>query len=179
MADLKTKFHEELSLKLQKELNLQNRMSVPKMLKIVLNIGVKEALVDKKNLDEASRSLARLCGQKPKITRAKTGIASFKLRKGDAIGIAVTIRGKRMYDFFEKLVTIVLPRFRDFRGVPKTGFDGRGNYTLGIREISVFPEIETASMLGTRGLEMTIVTSAKNDKEGEALLTKLGMPFRA
>lgn len=153
-------------------------MKQGKIEKIVLNMGVKDSLLDKKNLDEAAKELALISSQKPKVTRAKKSIASFKLREGDPIGLMVTLRGKRMRNFFQKLVTIVLPRLRDFRGVSEDCFDGHGNYTLGFAENTVFPEIDVAKAGKLRGLEVTIVTTTGNDKEGKALLETLGMPFR-
>lgn len=148
-----------------------------KITKIVINMGVKEALSDKKNLDHALAILAQISGQKPKITRAKKAIASFKLRMNDPIGAVVTLRGKRMNDFYKKLVSIVMPRVRDFHGVSKRGFDGQGNYTIGFKEAMVFPEIDPGKIEKIMGLEVSIVTTAKNDEEGRQLLETLGMPF--
>lgn len=153
-------------------------MDKRKLIKIVLNMGVKEAMADKKNLDEAQKTLAQICGQWPKKTLAKKAISSFKLRKGDAIGLMVTLRGKRMREFFNKLTAVVLPRLRDFHGVSIKNFDERGNYTLGFRENTVFPEIDISKIDKVRGLEVTIVTTAKNREEGKALLSALGMPFK-
>lgn len=179
MSNLKEKFRQEISLKLKEELGLKNLMSVPRLLKIVLNIGVKEALTDKRSLEEASRVLSLMTGQRAKVTHARESIASFKLRKGEAIGLMVTLRGKRMYDFFEKLVTIVLPRLRDFHGLSEKSFDQNGNYTLGFRDETVFPEIEFDKVDKARGLEATIVTTAEDKNQAKALLKALGMPFRA
>lgn len=159
-------------------IKIKKGMSAPKLSKIVLNTGVKDATVDKKNLEEAAAALALISGQKPKVTKARKAIASFKLRKGDAIGIVVTLRGKRMHDFFERLVRVVLPRIRDFHGVSLDSFDNGGNYTLGFRENTVFPEIDLAKIDKARGLEVTIVTTAKNKSDAKELLSRLGMPFK-
>lgn len=156
----------------------RNPMSTPKLSKIVLNMGVKDAILDRKNLEEAAAALTLISGQKPKITKARKAIASFKLRKGDAIGTVVTLRGKRMHDFFNKLVQVVLPRVRDFHGVSLDSFDNGGNYTLGFRENTVFPEIDPGKVDKVRGLEITIVTTAKNKEEAKELLKELGMPFK-
>ncbi|MBI1982198.1 MAG: 50S ribosomal protein L5 [Candidatus Levybacteria bacterium] len=163
---------------LQKKLDIKNPMRVPRMTKIVVNAGVKDAVLDKKNIEKAEAILAQITGQKPKITKAKKAIASFKLRKGDEIGLMVTLRGKRMYSFFEKLVSIVLPRLRDFHGVKRESFDGHGNYTLGLSEYAVFPEVDLAKIDKMQGIELTIVTTAKSNIEGIALLEALGMPFK-
>lgn len=176
--DLQTKYKEELSGKLKEELSIKNINAVPKLLKIVVNMGVKDALSDKNNLVKAQEIMAQITGQKPKITQARKSIATFKLREGDKIGLMVTLRGKRMYSFFEKLTKIVLPRLRDFRGVSLKSFDERGNYSLGFSEDTVFPEIDPGKLDRLQGLELTIVTSAKDKKEGEALLRALGMPFQ-
>jgi len=181
MADFKKRIKEEIIPKLQKELGIKNSMAVPNISKIVINTGVKNVTVDKKNLEVVLASLAAVSGQKPKITAAKKSIASFKLREGDKIGLMVTLRGKRMFDFFEKLVNIILPRLRDFHGIRKESFDKSGNYTLGLSEFSIFPEIDIGKMdaaLIGQGLEISIVTSAKNKEEGFKLLSALGMPFR-
>lgn len=158
-----------------------NPFAAPKLLKIVINSGVKDALSDKKNIERAQNVLAQIAGQKPKITKAKKSIATFKLREGDTIGIVVTLRGKRMYNFFKKLVAVVLPRLRDFHGISTESFDGRGNYTLGFSEYTVFPEIDPGKIdpnVARQGFEITIVTTAKNKKEGYELLKEMGMPFR-
>ncbi len=162
---------------LQEKLQLQHAMSVPKLEKIVINMGVKDAISDKKNIDRAVETITLISGQKPKIARAKQSIAAFKLRQGDAIGVTTTLRGKRMYDFYDKLVKIVLPRIRDFRGVSKKSFDGHGNYSLGFTEQTVFPEIDPGKVEKIQGLEITIVTSAKNNEEALALLEIMHMPF--
>lgn len=158
-------------------MNSTNKMAMPKISKIVLNMGVKEALSDKKNLDNAAAILLQISGQKPKITHAKKAIATFKLRIGDPIGVVATLRGKRMNDFFKKLVSIVLPRVRDFHGVAPKGFDGHGNYTIGFKETIVFPEIDPAKLEKIMGVEVTIVTTARDDETGKKLLESLGMPF--
>ncbi len=168
----------EITKELQSELGIKNPMAVPHLTKIVVNIGVKNAVADKKNMEVAANVLTEITGQKAKITKAKQSISGFKLREGDTIGLMTTLRGKRMYDFFEKLVTIVLPRIKDFRGVKKGSFDSRGNYTLGMAEYSVFPEVDTGKVERIQGLEITIVTTAKDSKGAFALLKNLGMPFQ-
>lgn len=152
-------------------------LAVPKLKKIILNVGLGEALTKKEVLEKVSGQIAQICGQKPKITRAKKSIAGFKLSAGDPIGLAVTLRRKRMLAFLKKLVAIVLPRIRDFKGLSVRGFDGQGNYTLGIREQIVFPEIDYTQVDKARGMEITIVTTAKNNEEGKKLLEIWGMPF--
>ena len=156
---------------------MSNLMAKPKLTKIVINMGLKEALADKKILDSWSLQLALISGQKPVVTKARIAIAAFKLRKGDSIGLKVTLRKKKMNDFFKKLVGIVLPRVRDFKGVTFQGFDGQGNYTLGIRELMVFGEIDYAKLEKQKGLEITIVTTAKKDEDAKILLEEMGMPF--
>ena len=178
MSNLQARFKKEIIQNLQKNLGIKNPMGVPRLEKIVVNIGVKDATQDKKNMEKASLILAQITGQKPKVTSAKKAISAFRLRIGDQIGLVVTLRDKRMYDFFEKLVTIVLPRLRDFHGVKKESFDGRGNYTLGFVESTVFPEIDPGKFDKIQGLEITIVTSAKDNKVGFELLKELGMPFQ-
>lgn len=177
MDNLITRFNASIVKDLQKELEVKNFLAVPRIKKIVINMGVKDALADKKNIDNAVLLVTQIAGQKPKIAKAKKSIATFKLRQGDKIGVAVTLRGKRMYDFYEKLVAIVLPRLRDFRGVSTKSFDGRGNYSLGFSESTVFPEIDPSQLEKNQGIEITIVTTAKDNKEGLALLKSLGMPF--
>lgn len=162
---------------MMREFNYRNVMQVPRLVKIVVNIGLGEALENAKALDAASNDLAIITGQKPIITRAKKSIASFRLRAGNPIGVKVTLRGNRMYDFLDRLMNVALPRQRDFRGVSPDAFDGRGNYTLGLREQLAFPEISYDSIDRLRGLEVTIVTTAKTDEEGRRLLQLLGMPF--
>lgn len=176
--NLKQHYQEKVVEQLMKEFDISNPMAVPKLVKIAVNIGLKEAAHDKGVLDKAMAQLVEITGQKPKITRAKQSIANFKLRQGDPVGLAVTLRGKRMYDFATKLLTIVLPRVRDFSGVSTTAFDGRGNYSLGLAEQIVFPEIDYAKIDKIRGLEITFVTTATNDKIARRLLTLLGMPFK-
>lgn len=178
MSDLKERFKKEIMPKLQKELGIRNPMRVPVLLKIVLNIGVKNAVADKKNMQNATNILSQITGQKPKITKAKAAIAAFKIRDGDEIGAMVTLRGKRMYDFFEKLVNIIFPRLKDFHGIKKTSFDNSGNYTIGFSEHTVFPEIDPGKVEKIQGVEVTIVTSAKNKEESFKLLKEMGMPFQ-
>lgn len=178
MAELKKTYNKEIKGKLEKDLGISNPMAVPQLAKIVVNIGVRNAVGDKKGVEVVSDILRQITGQKPKVTKAKKSIAQFKLRQGEKIGVMVTMRGKRMYDFFEKLVNVVLPRIKDFHGVKKDSFDPRGNYTLGIVEYSVFPEIDTGKIDRIQGLEISIVTTARDKKEGQALLTALGMPFQ-
>lgn len=178
MTNLEEKFKKEIALQLQKKLSLKNKMAVPYIVKIVVNIGIKDALLDKKNIEKTSAVLVQITGQKPKVMKAKKSISTFKLREGDEIGLMVTLRGKRMYDFFQKLTSIVLPRLRNFHGVKKESFDGRGNYTLGFIENSVFPEIDPSKVDKIQGLEVTIVTTAKDNNQGFELLSALGMPFK-
>ena len=178
MSDLKKKFTTETRQKLQKDLHIKNPMGVPEMKKIFVNVGVRNAVGDKKSVDAVSDIIAQITGQKPKITKAKKSIAQFKLREGDKIGVVVTMRGKRMYDFYEKLVNVVLPRIKDFHGVKKDSFDPRGNYTLGMVEYSVFPEIDTGKTDRIQGMEISIITTAQNKEQGQALLLAMGMPFQ-
>lgn len=175
--NLQETYTKELQASLQKKLGKKNPIAVPALTKIVVNMGVRGALQDKKNMQNALAILTQITGQKPKVTKAKQAIASFKLRQGDQIGAVVTLRGRRMYDFFEKLITIVFPRIRDFRGIKKTAFDGRGNYTLGFTEHIVFPEIDPGKVDKIYSLEVCIVTSAKSDEEALALFEVLGVPF--
>ncbi|PIU04010.1 50S ribosomal protein L5 [Candidatus Shapirobacteria bacterium CG08_land_8_20_14_0_20_39_18] len=177
MQNLQTKYQKEIAPALVKELELKNVMAVPRILKVVVNLGLKEAAHDDGVLTKAQTKLSLICGQKPKLCRAKVSIASFKLSKGDPIGLAVTLRGKRMFDFLEKLFTIVLPRVRDFRGVSPTAFDQRGNYTLGITEQIVFPEVEFDRTEKNKGLGITIVMNSTDSKHNKRLLELLGMPF--
>lgn len=155
----------------------RNRMAVPRLTKVVINCGMGEALADKKALEKMAAQLAVIAGQKPQIMRAKRAISTFKLRAGDAVGLRATLRGSRMYDFMSKFIRIALPRVRDFRGVPNRGFDGRGNYTIGIKEQSIFPELDYSLIDRPRGFEITFVTSAGNDADGKKLLTLFGVPF--
>jgi large subunit ribosomal protein L5 len=177
MSRLKDRYREEIVPALVEEFGYSNVMEVPRLQKIVVNIGMGEALQDVKALDAAARDIATITGQKPIITRAKKSIAVFKLREGNPIGVKVTLRGNRMYDFLDRMCNIALPRRRDFRGVSPDSFDGRGNYSLGFREQLVWPEIDYDSIDKIRGMEVTIVTTAKNDEEARRLLQLLGMPF--
>jgi len=178
MSRLYEKYVKEILPELQKELEIENVMAVPRVEKIILNVGVGEAIQNVKLLDTAKAELGLIAGQLPAVGRAKKSISSFKLRKGQPIACYVTLRKQRMYEFLDRLVNIVLPRVRDFRGVPPGSFDGRGNYTLGLRDQLVFPEIDYTKVERPRGMNITIVTSARTDKEAYALLKKLGMPFR-
>lgn len=175
--NLLEKYQQEIIPDLQKEMGVKSRMAVPKIIKVVINIGLKEAKDDKKLIDLVGDQLQIISGQKPKLCRAKKSIAGFKLSKGQPIGLAVTLRGKRALFFLEKLFAIVLPRVRDFSGVNPSGFDGHGNYSLGISEQIVFSEIDFAKIDKTRGLQVTIVTDTNDDKLAKLLLEKLGMPF--
>lgn len=177
MNRLQERYENEVVKSLMEKFNYSSKMQAPKIEKIVLNIGVGDAVSNSKLLDDAVNELTLITGQKPVVTRAKKSIAGFKLREGQAIGCKVTLRGERMYEFLDKLVSISLPRVRDFRGVPKNSFDGRGNYTLGVKEQLIFPEIDFDKVAKLRGMDIVFVTSAKTDEEGRALLTELGMPF--
>ncbi len=177
MAGLKERYKKEVTPAMMERYGYKNVMEVPRLGKIVLNIGVGEAIQNAKVLEAAEKDLATISGQHPVTTRAKKSIASFKLRTGMPIGLKVTLRGKRMYDFFDKMVNAVLPRIREFQGVPQNSFDGRGNYTLGIKEQVIFPEIDYDKIDKVRGLEMSIITTAKKDEEGRHLLELLGMLF--
>jgi len=178
MSRLYEKYKNEIISELQRELGIKNKMAVPRLEKIVLNMGAGDAIQNIKLLDAAKAELGQITGQLPVIGRARKSISAFKLRKGQAIACFVTLRSKRMYEFYDRLVNIVLPRVRDFKGVSPKSFDGRGNYTLGMREQLVFPEIDYTKVERPRGMNITIVTSARNDQEAFALLKKLGMPFR-
>jgi len=175
---LEEKYSTELAPQLKARLGYDNVMQLPKLKKIVLSIGLGEAIQEAKALEAAEKDLGTISGQHPVTTRAKKSISAFKLRAGVPIGMMVTLRGKRMYDFFDKLVNVVLPRFRDFRGVSRDSFDGRGSYSLGIKEQIVFPEIDYDKVDKIRGLEVTIVTTARNDDEARSLLELMGIPFR-
>lgn len=177
MSRLLEKYKKEIIPELQAELSIKNKMAVPRLEKIVINIGVGEAIQNIKTLDIAKKELSLITGQWPAVGRAKKSISSFKLRKGHAIACYVTLRGRRMYEFFDRLVNIVLPRVRDFRGVPIRAFDGRGNYTLGLKDQLVFPEIDYTKVEKPRGMNISIVTTAQSDREATALLKKLGVPF--
>jgi large subunit ribosomal protein L5 len=176
---LRTRFEKEIAPALMKEFEMKNPMAAPRLHKIVVNMGVGEATQNAKVLDPAVNELGQITGQKPVITRAKKSIAAFKVREGQPIGAMVTLRGDRMYEFLDRLVNIVLPRVRDFRGVSTKSFDGRGNYTLGLHDQLIFPEIDYAKVDKQKGMNVTIVTSAANDDQARALLRHLGMPFRA
>jgi large subunit ribosomal protein L5 len=178
MARLKERYQKEIAPSLAKEFGIENPMAVPRLDKIVLNMGMGEAIANAKVLDTAVTELTSIAGQKPVITKAKKSIASFKLRQGMPIGAMVTLRGERMYEFFDRLVSVALPRVRDFRGVSPKAFDGRGNYTIGIREQLIFPEIDFNKVDKLRGMNISIVTTARNDDQARALLKSLGMPFR-
>jgi large subunit ribosomal protein L5 len=175
---LKEKYLKEVAPKLMAEFGFKNTMQVPKLTKISVNVGLGEAQTNNKALESAERDMAAITGQHPVVTRAKKSISAFKIRAGMPVGMRVTLRGRRMYEFMDKFVNAVLPRFRDFQGVPRTGFDGRGNYTLGLKDQTPFPEIEYDKIDKVRGLEISIVTSAGNDPAGRRLLELLGMPFR-
>ncbi len=177
MENLQERYNKTIKVELQKTLGLSNVMATPRLTKIVVNMGVKDAVADKKNIERAQNAIITVTGQKPRVARAKKSIASFKLRQGDPIGVAVTLRGKRMYTFMEKLVSVVFPRIKDFHGISKQSFDGKGNYTLGFPEYSVFPEVDPTSVEKIQGMEVVIVTTARDNKEGLALLEALGMPF--
>ncbi|HEU5433831.1 MAG TPA: 50S ribosomal protein L5 [Thermomicrobiales bacterium] len=177
MARLKDKYRDEVMPALMQEFSYKNVMQAPKLEKIVVNIGLGEAVQNAKAIDAAVGDLTAITGQKPVVTRAKKSIAQFKLRAGMPIGAMVTLRGPRMYEFLDRLTAVALPRIRDFRGVSPNSFDGRGNYTLGLREQLAFPEIDYDKIDKTRGLEMSFVTSARTDEEGRRLLALLGMPF--
>lgn len=179
MPRLKELYQEQVIPALKKELGYTNVMQVPRLEKVVVNIGMGEALQNAKSLDAAVQDMMTITGQKPIITRARKSIAAFKLRAGNPIGVKVTLRGDRMWDFLDRLVNVALPRQRDFRGISPDAFDGRGNYSLGLREQLVFPEIDYDKIDRIRGMEITIVTSAETDEEGYYLLRHLGMPFRA
>ena len=177
-ARLKEKYVKEVAPRLMKERKYPNVMAVPKLKKIVVNMGVGEATQNIKVLDVAGEELGRITGQKPAVKRAKKSIAAFKLRQGMPIGAMVTLRGDRMYEFLDRLVNVALPRVRDFRGVPNNAFDGRGNYTLGLKDQLIFPEVDYAKVEKTRGMNVTFVTSARTDEESKLLLQYMGVPFR-
>jgi large subunit ribosomal protein L5 len=178
-ARLRVRFEKEIKLALMKEFELKNPMAVPRLHKVVVNMGLGEATQNAKLLDPLSNDLAQITGQKPVITKAKKSIAAFKVRAGMPIGAMVTLRGDRMYEFLDRLINVALPRVRDFRGVPTKSFDGRGNYTLGLRDQLIFPEIDYSKVDKLKGMNVTIVTTAASDDQSRALLRHLGMPFRA
>lgn len=176
-ARLYTEFKSNIVGKLKNDLKLQNVLAVPKLTKIVINAGVGEAVSDKKVLDDVAGNIAIITGQRPILTKARKSISNFKLREGMPIGCKVTLRGKRMYEFLDRLVNLALPRTRDFQGISDKGFDGRGNYTMGISEHSIFPEINTDNLDRIHGLDISFVTTASNDEQALALLKQFGMPF--
>jgi len=176
-ARLKELYQTEVRKKIQEQFGIKNPMAVPKTEKVVLNMGMGEAISNAKILDSAVDELGQITGQKPIITKAKKSIASFKLREGQAIGAMVTLRGEKMYEFLDRLISTALPRVRDFRGVPSKSFDGRGNYTLGIRDHLIFPEIDITKVDKSKGMNITIVTNAKDDDQARFLLRELGLPF--
>jgi large subunit ribosomal protein L5 len=177
-ARLKERYQKEVAPAIAKEFGITNPMAIPRVQKVVLNMGMGEAIANAKILDTATDELKTITGQKPVITKAKKSIASFKLRQGMPIGVMVTLRGDRMYEFLDRFVSIALPRVRDFRGVSPKAFDGRGNYTIGVREQLIFPEIDFNKVDKLRGMNITIITSARDDEQARALLKGLGMPFR-
>jgi len=177
-ARLKERFEKEIRSELMKELGFTNPMQAPRLEKIVVNMGLGEAINNGKVLDASVEQLGAITGQKPVVTKARKSIANFKLRQGQSIGAMVTLRGDRMYEFLDRLVSIALPRVRDFKGVSPKAFDGKGNYTLGVREQIIFPEINYDKVEKIKGMNITVVTTARNDEEGRALLRHLGMPFR-
>jgi large subunit ribosomal protein L5 len=177
-ARLKQIYHDKLVPELKTKLGLKNTMQVPRILKITVNMGVGEAVADKKVMDAATADMAKITGQKPAVTKAKKSVATFKVRDGQAIGCKVTLRGDRMYEFLDRLVSIAIPRIRDFRGISTRSFDGRGNYSLGVKEQIIFPEIQYDQIDQIRGMDITISTSAHDDKHGRALLEAFNFPFR-
>jgi len=177
-ARLRDRYYKEVRPALMKEFSLANPMAAPKLEKIIVNMGVGEATQNAKLIDPAATEVGQITGQKPVVTKARKSIAAFKVREGMPIGVMVTLRGDRMYEFFDRLVNVALPRVRDFRGVPTKSFDGRGNYTLGVRDQLIFPEIDYAKVEKLKGMNITIVTSAGSDDQARALLKHMGMPFR-
>jgi large subunit ribosomal protein L5 len=178
LAQLKERYHKQVVPAMMKEFGYKNQLQVPRLTKVVLNAGMSEAIANIKMLDAAVKELSQITGQKPIVTKAKRSIAGFKLRQGMPIGCKVTLRGSRMYEFLERLMHVALPRIRDFRGISVKSFDGRGNYTLGIKEQLIFPEIKYDDIMAIHGMDITIATTARNDMEGKALLKHIGMPFR-
>jgi large subunit ribosomal protein L5 len=178
MARLQQIYREKIVPQLKQSLGLRNTMQVPRILKITVNMGVGEAVADKKVMDAATADMAKITGQKPAVTKAKKSVATFKVRDGQAIGCKVTLRGARMYEFLDRLVNIAIPRIRDFRGISGRSFDGRGNYSLGVKEQIIFPEIQYDQIDQIRGMDITISTSARDDKHGRALLEAFNFPFR-
>lgn len=178
MARLKDKYRNEIAAALAKEFDIKNPMAIPRITKVVINMGLGEASSNAKVLDVAAEELKSITGQKPVVTKARKSIAAFKLRQGMSIGTMVTLRGDRMFEFLDRLISVALPRVRDFRGISGKAFDGRGNYTLGIREQLIFPEIDFNKVDKTRGMNISIITTASNDEQARSLLKSLGMPFR-
>lgn len=178
MARLMDKYKQEILPKLADKVGRKNILSLPKLKKIVVNMGVGKALQDKNRMEQAAESLTQIAGQKSQITKAKIAIANFKLREGNEVGCRVTLRGKRMYEFLDRLISVALPRIRDFRGVNPKSFDGNGNYSLGLTEQMIFPEIDADKVTFTQGMDVTLVTSTRNDDEARELLRLFGMPFR-
>ncbi len=178
MARLRDKYKNEIAGALAKEFGIKNPMAIPKIEKVVINMGLGEASANAKILDVATEELKSITGQKPVVTKAKKSIAAFKLRQGMSIGTMVTLRGDRMYEFLDRLISVALPRVRDFRGISGKAFDGRGNYTLGIREQLIFPEIDFNKVDKTRGMNISIITTARTDEQARSLLKSMGMPFR-
>jgi large subunit ribosomal protein L5 len=175
---LKVRYHDEVKTKLQSDLGLTNPMQVPRLEKIVINMGIGEAVADRKQIEQAVSELSTISGQKPRVNIARKSIAGFKLREGQAVGVSVTLRGDRMWEFFDRLLAIAIPRVRDFRGLNPKSFDGRGNYTFGVNEQLIFPEINYDDVSTTRGMDITIVTTAETNEGGRALLEAFGFPFR-
>jgi large subunit ribosomal protein L5 len=178
MARLQERYHKEITARLVDKLGRKNRLSLPRLEKIVVNMGVGKALQDKNRMKEAADHLAQITGQRPQITKARVAVSGFRLRMGNEIGCRVTLRGKRMYEFLDRLISIALPRIRDFRGVNPKSFDGNGNYTMGLSEQAVFPEIDPDKITFTQGMDVTFVTTTNNDDEARELLREFGMPFR-
>ena len=178
MSNFKDLYNKEITKQLHDEFGYSSKMEIPKLEKIVINMGVGEGSKDDKFIEAAVKDLELIAGQKPVVTKAKKSIAGFKLREGQPVGVKVTLRGENMYNFMEKLIKVALPRVRDFHGISKTAFDGKGNYTLGIKEQLIFPEIEYDNVVKVRGMDIIFVTTAKTNKEAEALLKAFGMPYR-
>ena len=178
MSNFKDLYNKEITKQLHDEFGYSSKMEIPKLEKIVINMGVGEGSKDDKFIEAAVKDLEAIAGQKPVVTKAKKSIAGFKLREGQPVGVKVTLRGENMYNFMEKLIKVALPRVRDFHGISKTAFDGHGNYTLGIKEQLIFPEIEYDNVVKVRGMDIIFVTTAKTNKEAEALLRAFGMPYR-
>jgi len=176
--DLREKYHKEVKPRLLERFKYKNVHQIPKIEKIAINMGLGEAVANPKLIDQALSELAMITGQRPRICKARKSIAGFKLRKGVPIGVMVTLRGKRMYDFLTRLIQVALPRVRDFRGLPRSGFDGRGQYTLGISDHTIFPELDASKIEKIKGMSVTIVTTAQTDEEAYELLKEMGMPFR-